>query len=179
MRLITFPLVIIAQKNVARLNNNMPQMSILQEKLTDARRRGDMYDSAQIGMELQKFMKEKNVHPLKNMVPLMFQIPIFMSMFFGLRGMAQLPLESMMSGGLFWFQDLTVKDPFYMLSFLTSASFWLQLKLGADGANLQQAGPIAKIFLRIFPVILFPMTMTFPAVSENFHFFCISSNLVG
>ena len=33
---------------------------------------------------------------------------IFMSMFFGLKGMAELPVESMKNGGLFWFTDLTI-----------------------------------------------------------------------
>lgn len=38
------------------------------------------------------------------MIPMIVQLPIFMSMFFGLKGMANLPLESMMSGGIFWFK---------------------------------------------------------------------------
>ena len=126
-----------------------------------------MYESSQIGMELQKFMSEKNINPIKNMIPVLFQLPIFMSMFFGLRGMAYLPLESMMSGGLFWFQDLTTKDPYYILPLMTSATLFLQFKLGADGANMQQVGPMAKAFLKLFPLILFPMTATFPAVSTK------------
>jgi YidC/Oxa1 family membrane protein insertase len=47
-------------------------------------------------------------------------------MFTGLRGMANLPLESMMHGGLFWFQDLTVPDPYYLLPLLTSTTMFLQ-----------------------------------------------------
>ena len=93
--MLVFPFVVIAQRNVARLNNNMPQLQKLQEKMSDARRRGDMYDSAALGGEMQKFMKEKNVNPIKNFVPILFQFPFFMSMFIGLRGMANLPLESM------------------------------------------------------------------------------------
>ena len=31
-----------------------------------------------------------------------------MSMFFALRGMAELPVESMKNGGLSWFTDLTI-----------------------------------------------------------------------
>ncbi len=66
---------------------------------------------------MAKFMKEKDINPLKNMAPIFvqvrkqigktqkhqshstefspFQLPIFMSMFLGLRGMANLPVESM------------------------------------------------------------------------------------
>ena len=56
-------------------------MQQLQEKMTDARRRGDMYDSAVLGAEMQKFMKEKNVNPVKNILPIMCQFPIFASMY--------------------------------------------------------------------------------------------------
>ena len=87
MRVLVFPLVIMVQKNAAAMHNNMPRVQMLQEKMTDARRRGDMYDSTKYGMELQEFMKENNINPLKNMLPILFQLPIFMSMFFGLRGL--------------------------------------------------------------------------------------------
>ena len=76
-RVIAFPLVIMAQKNVAHLNNHMPKMQQLQQKMTDARQRGDVYESAILGGELQTFMKEKGVNPLKNVIPLFLQFPLF------------------------------------------------------------------------------------------------------
>ena len=57
------------------------------------------------------------------------QLPIFMSMFFGLRKMANLPVESLTTGGLLWFVDLTVTDNFYGLPLLTAATFWLTLEV--------------------------------------------------
>merc|ERR1719384_885984 len=105
--------------------------------MSDARQRGDVYESAILGGELQTFMKEKKVNPMKNVIPIFLQFPLFASMIVGLRGMANLPLESMMSGGLFWFQDLTIPDPFYILPLLTSTTLYLQIKLGVDGANAQ------------------------------------------
>lgn len=164
MRVLSFPLVVMSQKNAANLNNNMPQMQLLQNKMSDARRRGDVYDSSVAGMELSKFMKEKKLNPLKNIIPIGVQLPIFMSMFIGLRGMANLPLESMMTGGLAWFSDLTTPDPFYALPLLTSATLFLQFKFAADGANLQQVGPLGKFIMHAMPVALFPLTMNFPAV---------------
>ena len=164
IRTMVLPLVIIAQKNVTRLNNNMPQMQLLQEKMSDARRRGDMYDSAVLGQEMQKFMKEKNINPFNNIVPILFQLPFFMSMFLGLRGMANLPLESMMSGGLYWFKDLTVPDPFYVLPALVSATLFLQIRIGADGMSTSGMGPMVQQGLKVFPVILFFLTMNFPSV---------------
>ena len=74
VRMVTFPLVIIAQRNVGAMNNHMPQIQALQEKLTDARRRGDVYESQILGSEMQNYMKKHGVNPLKNMVPILAQV---------------------------------------------------------------------------------------------------------
>ena len=78
--------------------------------------------------------------------------------------MANLPLESMTVGGAFWFFDLTVKDPFFLLPLATSATMYLQMYFAADGINMQQVGPLGKMFMKVMPFILFPLTMNFPAV---------------
>ena len=124
-----------------------------------------MYDVAKYGGELSEFMKEKNVNPLSNVFPIAVQLPIFLSMFVGLKGMANLPLESMMHGGLFWFEDLTIADPFYLLPLLTSTSMFLQFKFAAEGASFDSVGPIAKVVLGALPFVLLPFTISFPAVS--------------
>jgi len=175
VRMCVFPFVVIAQKNVARLNNNMPQMQQLQEKMTDARRRGDMYDSAVLGAEMQKFMKEKNVNPVKNILPIMCQFPIFASMFIGLRGMANLPLESMMSGGMLWFNDLTIPDPYYALPILTATSLYIQIKVGADGMSAQGMGPLMKHGMKLLPFGLLILTVKFPAAIT---FYWFTTNII-
>ena len=86
LRLLMFPVMLMSQRNMAHMNNNMPQMGALQEKITDARRRGDMYEMAQLTQELQMFTSKKGINPFKNVLPMCFQAPIFMSFFFGLRG---------------------------------------------------------------------------------------------
>ena len=97
----------------------------------------------------------------------MFQLPFFMSMFLGLRGMANLPLESMMSGGLYWFKDLTVPDPFCVLPALVSLTLFLQIRIGADGMSSSGMGPMVQQFLKVVPVILFFMTWNFPSVRNK------------
>lgn len=41
VRTVMFPLVIKAQQNAARMTNNMPQLQVLQQKMTDARLSGN------------------------------------------------------------------------------------------------------------------------------------------
>ena len=78
--------------------------------------------------------------------------------------MCNLPVESMTRGGLLWFEDLTLADPFYTLPIMTSASLYLQFKFAADGANLQNLGPIGQGVMKGMPVILLLFTMNFPSV---------------
>ena len=44
--------------------------------------------------------------------------------------MANLPVESMKTGGLMWFPDLTIADPYFMLPILCSASMLLTIEVG-------------------------------------------------
>lgn len=57
------------------------------------------------------------------------QVPIFLSVFIGLRGMANLPVESMKTGGCLWFPDLTITGPLYGLPLLTALTFWLTVEV--------------------------------------------------
>lgn len=52
-----------------------------------------------------------------------------MSFFFALKGMANTPVESMKDGGLFWFTDLTICDPYYILPMLTSITVWATIEV--------------------------------------------------
>ncbi|KAH8268757.1 hypothetical protein KR018_000983 [Drosophila ironensis] len=164
VRTIIFPLVIVAQRNSARMNNNMPQMQMLQLKMTEARQSGNAIESARYAQEMMVFMKERGVNPLKNMVVPLAQAPLFISFFMGLRQMANTPVDSMRDGGLFWFTDLTLADPLYLLPLITSATLYLTIEIGTDSARLSAANMnTMKYVLRALPVVIFPFTMNFPA----------------
>ena len=86
-----------------------------------------MYEMAQHTQELQQLSTKQGINPFKNIFPMMIQLPVFMSFFFGLRGMANCPVESMSTGGALWFENLTLADPFYLLPILTSVSLYIQV----------------------------------------------------
>lgn len=164
VRTLIFPLVIMAQRNAAKMNNNMPQMQLLQVKMTEARQSGNAIDSARYAQEMMTFMKEKDLNPLKNLIVPLAQAPLFISFFMGLRQMANTPVESMREGGLFWFTDLTIADPTFMLPVITSATLMLTVELGTDSARLNAANMgMMKYVLRALPIAIFPFTMNFPA----------------
>lgn len=77
VRLLMFPLVVIAQRNGARMNNYLPQLQVLQLKMTEARQTGNQLDAARYGQEMVQFMKEKQLNPLKNMIVPLAQVSYY------------------------------------------------------------------------------------------------------
>lgn len=94
----------------------------------------------------------------------LFQVPIIYSVYRGLKGMAQTPVESMKEGGLWWFSDLTVPDPFYVMPAMACTTLLLVIEVGADARSAEQMGKLRYV-LRAIPFIAFPFMMNFEAVS--------------
>ncbi|XP_018565117.1 mitochondrial inner membrane protein OXA1L isoform X2 [Anoplophora glabripennis] len=175
IRLCLFPLVIIAQRNAAKMNNYLPQLQALQLKMTEARQTGNQIDAARYSQEMMLFMKEKELNPLKNMIVPLVQAPIFISFFMGLRQMCNAPVESLRTGGLWWFTDLTLPDQYFLLPIITSATLYATIELGTDSAKLSsQNMQLMKYVLRGLPLLILPFTFNFPGailmywVSSNF-----------
>lgn len=164
VRTILLPLVILAQRNGAKMNNNMPQIQLLQLKMSEARQMGDSIETARLGNEMMQFMKEKELNPLKNMIVPLAQAPLFISFFMGLRQMANAPVESMAQGGLFWFVDLTMPDQFYLLPIITSLTMLATIEIGTDSARISaQNMQTMRYVLRALPFVILPFTVNFPA----------------
>jgi len=175
IRLIVFPVVVMAQRNMAHMTNNAPEMARLQEKFTAARQRNDMYEIDRTQKQLQALMGKQGVNPLKSFIPPLLQIPFFMSMFLGLRGMANCPVDSMKTGGLSWFSDLTVADPYYILPILTSVTLFIQFYLGVEyGTKLSQSKGLGKAMMYVMPPLLLIFTHSFPAALT---FYWLSTNI--
>ncbi|XP_047996074.1 mitochondrial inner membrane protein OXA1L-like [Leguminivora glycinivorella] len=163
VRIAMFPLVIMAQRNTAVMNNHLPEIQLLQVKMTQARQSGNQLEAARYAQEMMIFMKEKGLNPLKNMLVPLAQAPFFISFFMGLRGMANCPVESMTYGGLAWFMDLTVPDQYFLLPLITSATLWATIELGVDGGRLEASNMVMmRYFLRAIPIVMIPFTINFP-----------------
>ena len=106
--------------------------------------RGNADEAKFANRALNEYMIAENCHPAKTMWPIMAQSVFFMSAFFGIRGMCNAPVQSMASGGLAWFPDLTMADPTMILPTVTAATMFLQIHLGADGMNTSTMPEIMK-----------------------------------
>ena len=134
MRTVLLPLAVKSMKNAAKLAEVQPEMSKVQERMKNARTDEEKQAHAK---EMRNFMSKHNVNPLATFVPILAQMPIFMSFFFGLQRMAT-DYPSLSEGGMLWFKDLTVADPTYGLPILASISFLITIELGGEAGQQQQ-----------------------------------------
>jgi YidC/Oxa1 family membrane protein insertase len=144
LRIVAWPILVIAQRNMANMNNHAPTVQKLQVQASLAAARGDQAQVDFNNAALKHYMDEHNVHPVKSMLPLWANGLFITSMFFGLRGMTNAPVESLTTGGTAWFTDLVATDPTFVLPLTAAATVGLMMYLGADGISLDTMPPIMK-----------------------------------
>lgn len=174
VRTCMFPLVIKSQRYAATMSLYYPQITKLQEKLSEARMNGDHYNAAVYSKELYHYMKDKGLSPWKSLGPILVQGPIFLCFVLALRRMAELPVESLQTGGLWWFTNLTLIDPYYILPLVTAITFAITIEVGTDTAAAASLGSM-RYFLRCMPLITLPFATQFSSavlvywVMSNFY----------
>ncbi|XP_067870249.1 mitochondrial inner membrane protein OXA1L isoform X1 [Heterodontus francisci] len=174
-RTLVFPVIVKGQREAAKLNNHLPAMTQLTNKMNEAKTSGNKFEFAKAYSDLVLFQKKHDVNPLRGFLVPLIQAPIFISFFVALRQMAYLPVPSLQTGGLWWFTDLTASDPFYLLPIIVTSSMWGILELGAesgvDNPNLRTM----KVVFRIMPLVILPFTMSFPTAVFTYWF---TSNII-
>ncbi|MED6269936.1 hypothetical protein CHARACLAT_004632 [Characodon lateralis] len=161
-RLAVFPVIVKGQREAAKLNNVLPEMTKLTNRMNEAKQSGNKYEFAKAYSDLNLFQKKNDVNPLRGFLVPLVQAPVFISFFIALRKMAYLPVPSLQTGGALWFTDLSAADPFYILPLAVTGTMFFILELGAesgfDNPNLRAM----KTVFRIMPLIILPLTINFP-----------------
>lgn len=173
-RILVFPLIVKGQREAAKLNNHMPQITTLTTRMNEAKRSGNRFEFSKAYSDLTLYQKKHDVNPLRGFLVPLVQAPIFISFFVALRQMCYLPVPSLQTGGLWWFADLTVADPYYILPLVVTSSMWAVLELGAESGVSNPNLKIMKTVFRIMPLVILPLTINFPTavftywVTSNF-----------
>ncbi|XP_031618184.1 mitochondrial inner membrane protein OXA1L-like isoform X2 [Contarinia nasturtii] len=163
IRILITPLAVLAQRNTAVMCNVLPQVNDIQSKMVRAGKAGNTLEFAQYNEELKNIMKDKRYNPIKNMLVPLAQAPIFISYYFGINAMVDAPVLSLQTGGIFWFTDLTVADPYYILPLISCGTIALTIYTGTDGARSSHPNKLINYVIKALPVIIFPFIMNFPA----------------
>ena len=130
VRLALTPVVVRLQANAIKINNLRPEIDPLLKKVQEARQTGNTALATTTSARMMALYQKHNCNPIKMMLMPFIQIPIFITFFITLRRMTELPVAGMSNEGIFWFQNLTIPDPYYALPVLASLSFMTIMQVG-------------------------------------------------
>lgn len=160
VRTLLFPLTFGQVKNMRKMQELKPDMDEIRAKYKD--------DSRKQQEEIMKLYNERRVNPLGGCLPLVVQLPIFIVLYYTIRKFDA--LESFASGGLFWFKDLTVADPYFILPVA-----YVLTMMASQHWTLRYTAPQQKQLMRFLPIVFGFFLFRFPA---GLFVYWISSNII-
>ena len=129
LRICLFPLSVKFAKNAAKMAELQPELAKIMKKIQHYSSIGATELQQKEQLKVTLLYKEHDCSPLTMMTLPFMQLPFFMAFFIGLRKMALAPLESMKTGGMWWFGDLTIPDPTYALPLIACGLFVMNIQV--------------------------------------------------
>lgn len=162
VRTALLPISLETMRHTGRMQKAKPELEVLQARIA-ADQNKEPARAAMYQRQMQALLAKHDVKMWLIFAFPLAQLPVFTSMFFGLQRLGT-HFPDAQTGGLFWFCDLTVADPFYALPIATSLLFLGMIEVGADGAAAAtQQGRTFKYIMRLLAFLMIPFTSTMPA----------------
>lgn len=160
VRTLLFPLTIRQVKSMRKMQELKPEMDELRKEHKD--------DPQALQREMLKLYAERGANPLGGCLPVLVQLPIFLVLYYTIKEFER--LDSFRSGGLLWFQDLTVYDPLYILPVLYIATMMISQEIA-----MKNTAPEQKRIMRFLPLVFGVVLLRFPA---GLFVYWVTSNLI-
>ena len=163
IKLLFVPLQYKSYKSMKMMKAIQPKIAAVQEKYKGDRDR--------LNKELMKLYREQKVNPLGGILPMLLQMPVFISLF----NVLYMSIDLRQAPFMFWVTDLSLQDPFYVLPILMGATMFIQQKITPNTMDPTQAKimlvlPIGMTFLFInFPagLVLYWMTNNILTITQQ------------
>jgi YidC/Oxa1 family membrane protein insertase len=155
VRILLVPLTVRQIHSMQNLQAHAPEMKAIQQRWKHDRKRQNE--------ELMKFYRENKINPAASCLPIVAQIPIFISLFFVLKDFEKEIFPHYQGSDLDWLGlvDITqpTKDgwgPLLLLVYVASqlSSSWLM------SAQMQKA---QRVLLMVLPIVFIPFILNFPS----------------
>jgi len=157
VRVALLPLTVRQIHSMQSMQAHMPEMKALQQRYKD--------DKQKRNEELMKFYKENKINPAASCLPILFQIPVFISLFFVLRDFEKEVLPNYPDSDLHWLQLVpNITDPAnshwsgYLLLALYAISQTLSTLLMSQTMDKTQ-----RTLLLILPIAFLFVVLNFPS----------------
>ncbi|THF64489.1 membrane protein insertase YidC [Pseudothauera nasutitermitis] len=146
IKLVFFPLSAASYKSMAKMRVLGPRMQRLKELYGN--------DKQKMQQEMMNLYRTEKINPLGGCLPILVQIPVFIALYWVLLG----SVEMRHAPWLGWIQDLSSKDPYFILPVIMGLSMLVQMKLNPAPPDPMQA----KIMMAL-PFIFTIMFLWFPS----------------
>jgi YidC/Oxa1 family membrane protein insertase len=146
LKLLFYPLSEASGKSMARMKTLGPRLKNLQELYKD--------DREKLGRATMEMYRKEKVNPLAGCLPMLVQIPVFLAFYWVLLE----SVEMRQAPFLGWLNDLSARDPFYILPAIMAGAMFVQFKL-----NPQMGDPVQQKIMMIMPLAMSVTFAFFPS----------------
>ncbi|MFW5953848.1 MAG: membrane protein insertase YidC [Guyparkeria sp.] len=136
----------VSYRSMARMRAVTPKMQALKERFSD--------DKQRLSQEMMKLYQKEKINPLGGCLPILIQIPVFIALYWVLVE----SVELRQAPWILWIDDLTQRDPYFILPLLMGLSMWAQQRL-----NPAPVDPMQKKIFQWLPVVFTVFFAFFPA----------------
>ncbi|KAM3721847.1 Mitochondrial inner membrane protein OXA1L [Dirofilaria immitis] len=157
LRLLLIFVPIASHRLMTRVQLYKKEIDEFKGKIESAQRSGNFLQTMEAQKEMKDFLKSKDIKLYRQFLFMSLNGAIFMTQFIAVKKLADAAFPGLSTGGLYWFKDLTVPDPYYLLPLISAVTVAAIFKMGAEtGGTNQGINPqIQKILTRIGPVMVF------------------------
>jgi len=146
IKLIFYPLSQASGRSMAKMRAVSPRMKQIQDTFKD--------DKEKLGRAMMELYKKEKINPLAGCLPMIVQIPFFISFYWVLLE----SVEMRQAPFLLWVNDLSARDPYFVLPLLMGAAMFAQFKL-----NPAPPDPMQAKIMQFMPLVMTAMMAWFPS----------------
>lgn len=146
IKLAFYPLSAASYRSMAHMRELAPRLQRMKEQYGDDRQK---FQQAMI-----ELYKKEKINPMGGCLPILVQIPVFISLYWVLLGSVELRHAPF----ILWINDLSAPDPYYVLPILMGLTMIIQTKL-----NPTPPDPLQARIMMIMPIVFSVFFFFFPA----------------
>ncbi len=146
IKLMFYPLSQASGRSMAKMRAVAPRMKQIQESYKD--------DREKLGRAKMELYKREKINPLAGCLPMVVQIPVFISFYWVLLE----SVEMRQAPFLLWINDLSSRDPYFVLPLLMGGAMFAQFKL-----NPAPPDPMQAKIMQFMPLVMTGMMAWFPS----------------
>jgi YidC/Oxa1 family membrane protein insertase len=146
IKLVFYKLSETSYRSMANMRKLTPRIQALRDRYGD--------DKQRLNQAMMEIYQKEKINPLGGCLPILIQIPFFIALYWVLLE----SVELRQAPWVLWIDDLSVKDPYFVLPLLMGATMLIQQKLSPAPPDPMQA----KVMM-ILPIVFTFFFAFFPA----------------